>query len=359
MNLNDLRASDRNNWPSFLLEVASNYTSDTAELTIIIPSFNAADFISETLIRVREIPHAQILVMDDGSTDQTVEIASKLLENHPNYAVLILEHQGSPGQGRNLGASLATGGWLWFLDCDDIPLQGNFSEMLQVAQEFSSDIIIFRYLIRNDYEKFWEMSFDHDLFSSLTKSNYRVIKNWAEEPKLIRLSPHPSRIIFSKEFVIGNGLNYDVNENFEDGSYWPRAMQKANKILTWNWPQVVYRVRHNSITYSQELGRKLFLLSQFKKIFRDEEFKKVAHQNLWGPTYLYAIEMISWPLNSLNGRLRREYKHEARKTIYETGGHWFGCHSNLSVTERFSLFKSFMRMGCLRFGISCLVVCLL
>jgi glycosyltransferase involved in cell wall biosynthesis len=355
VNLYDLRRIERSNWPSFLLAVDSNCTSDSIDLTVIIPSFNAANFISETLIRVREIPNVQILVLDDGSNDQTVEISSSLLQGHSNYAVLTLKHKGSPGRSRNFGASLAAGKWIWFLDCDDMPLLGNLTDMLQVADELSAEMIILRYLIRNDYEKMWEMGFDHNIFSKLTKSNYQIFRDWNSAPSLVRLSPHPSRIIYSRKFVVENSLIYDVEENFEDGSFWPRALLKAQNIMTWNWPQLVYRVRLNSITYSQELERKLFLLSQFRKIFSDDELRRRSNQNLWGSTYLYALEMISWPLNSLESSLRREYARAARKTIKETGTNWFGVNSCLTMKDRFFICRSLLRMQCYRFTISCLL----
>jgi glycosyltransferase involved in cell wall biosynthesis len=293
--------------------------------------------------------------MDDGSTDQTVRIASKLLKEHPNFAVLSLAHQGSPGQGRNLGASLATGKWIWFLDCDDMPLSSNLEELLQVGQELNSDLLILRYLIRNDHEKYWELSFDHPLFSTLTTSNYHVFRNWISEPKLIRLSPHPSRIIFSKDFIQKNNLKYDINENFEDGSFWPRAMIRAENVITWNWPELVYRVRRDSITYSQELGRKLFLLKQFEKIFQDPDLRKENNVTLWGSTYLYAIEMISWPLNSLRGQMRKEYKQTARKAIISSGSQWFAHDSSIGLKERANLTKSLFKIGSFNFGIKCLL----
>jgi glycosyltransferase involved in cell wall biosynthesis len=355
MSLNNLLSSDRSTWPPFLVDIKGNFTSDDINLSIVIPSFNAVNFISETLVRVREISNAQILVLDDGSTDQTTEIATQLLVNHPNYSIFKLTHKGAPGQARNFGASVATGKWIWFLDCDDLPMNSNLKELFEAGEELSSDMLILRYLVRYDSRKQWVSAFDDELFSRLTESNYNVFPDWFHEPKLIRLSPHPSRIIYSRNYILNNNLKFDVDETFEDGSFWPRAMIQAKNVITWNWPELVYRVRQGSITHSSDLGRKLFLLSQLQSIFQDPKFCKVTNSPLWGSTYMYGLEMISWPLSSLRSDLRRQYKQKSKDTLNNLGSKWFCKAGGISFADRKSISKTLIRFGCFKLSLLCLL----
>jgi len=325
------------------------------QLTIVIPTFNAANFISETLTRVKGFATAEILILDDGSTDDTIRVSKIIMNGHQNYGVFRLTHKGSPGQARNLGLQLARGKWVWFLDCDDVPIVNNVDNVLEVAGELQSTVCILGYLVRYDQGVVWGDSFDKNLFTKLCPSSYAIFSRWVLAPEIVRLSPHPSRNIYSREFLISRGLVFDVDENFEDGSFWPKALFLADNILLWNWPTTMYRVRNNSVTYSRELGRKLFLLTQFEKIFTEIGFRDSPFKNLWGATYLYGLEMISWPLSTLDSTMRAVYRKEARKVLDSVGGKWFVNSPTLNRKDRITIVKALLRFNCKRLALLCLI----
>jgi glycosyltransferase involved in cell wall biosynthesis len=354
MDLSNFLRSERNIWPPFLIELEGNYTSLEIKLTIVVPSYNAANFISETLSRIKDFPSTEILLLDDGSSDETVNISRKIMNGHPNYGIFQLTHKGSPGQARNLGMQIARGKWVWFLDCDDLPIVNNVDSILAIASELNSNVCILSYLVRYDQGSVWDNSFDKVMFTKLCQSNYAIFSNWLAEPELVRLSPHPSRVIYLKEFLHLSGLLYDVDENFEDGSFWPKALFSAENILLWNWPTTMYRVRNNSISYSRELGRKLFLLTQFDKIFKELQLKDSSFEILWGPTYMYALEMIAWPLNILGSKVRIAYRKAARNTLESVGGKWFINNPSITLRDRVAIFKTLVKFNCWRLALSCL-----
>ena len=86
-------------------------------LSIVIPAHNAAEFIEQTVrsaLSVKDLD-AEVIVVDDGSTDRTAEICGR-------FGVAIkLEKTSNSGvsRARNRGARLASGEWLLFLDSDD------------------------------------------------------------------------------------------------------------------------------------------------------------------------------------------------------------------------------------------------
>lgn len=85
-----------------------------ALLSIIIPAYNEEHVISQCLasILVQSYKNQEIIVIDDGSQDKTLEIANKF-----NVHILKQDHKG-PGVARNLGAKHAKGEILVFVDCD-------------------------------------------------------------------------------------------------------------------------------------------------------------------------------------------------------------------------------------------------
>jgi glycosyltransferase involved in cell wall biosynthesis len=90
-------------------------------VSIVMPVYNGARFIAEALASVQREPgiEAEIIVVDDGSTDETTRVVSSISERDQRIRLLQCEHRGvSPT--RNVGVTAATGEYVTFLDSDDV-----------------------------------------------------------------------------------------------------------------------------------------------------------------------------------------------------------------------------------------------
>ncbi len=87
-------------------------------VSAIVPVHNGAQYIAAAIrsIRSQTRPVDEVIVVDDGSTDATVEIVRRT----DPHAILICQPQGGPARARNAGAAQASGTWLAFLDHDDL-----------------------------------------------------------------------------------------------------------------------------------------------------------------------------------------------------------------------------------------------
>jgi len=101
-------------------------------VTAIIPCFNAAPFLRATLESALNQSHApcEVLVIDDGSTDQSAAIAASY---GPPVRVISQPNQGE-SVARNRGIEEAKGSWIAFLDSDDLWLPEKLERQLAVAQ---------------------------------------------------------------------------------------------------------------------------------------------------------------------------------------------------------------------------------
>ena len=90
---------------------------EEASISVIIPAFNAAAFIEACIKSVlrQTLSPLEILVVDDGSTDQTAELASVC-----EGVKLIKQPNAGPASARNAGIAAAQGDYLAFLDADDL-----------------------------------------------------------------------------------------------------------------------------------------------------------------------------------------------------------------------------------------------
>ena len=94
-------------------------------LTVIIPAYNRERFI-EGCIRslvAGGVEDTEMLVVDDGSSDNTASIVENLCAEMPFLRLIRQENRG-PGGARNTGMREATGDWIWFIDSDDHVVPG-------------------------------------------------------------------------------------------------------------------------------------------------------------------------------------------------------------------------------------------
>ena len=89
-------------------------------VSVIMPAFNAADYI-ETAIRSvlrQTVTDLELIVVDDGSSDDTVAVATRTAGDDPRVRILTQPNAG-PGPARNTGFRAASGRFFAFLDSDD------------------------------------------------------------------------------------------------------------------------------------------------------------------------------------------------------------------------------------------------
>jgi glycosyltransferase involved in cell wall biosynthesis len=114
--------------------------SNAPFFSIIIATYNRANFITKTLqsIIYQEFSDFEVILVDDGSTDQTKEVVGPFLSDKVQY---FYKQNGERGAARNYGIKKAKGKFLTFIDSDDLM----YTNHLQVAYDFlnSNDEVVF------------------------------------------------------------------------------------------------------------------------------------------------------------------------------------------------------------------------
>lgn len=102
------------------------------EVSVIIPTYNVEAFIVQTINSVCEQVFSdwEILVVDDCSTDTTVELLKNTFGAHPKIRLFFNEENLGSGHCRNVGIEHANGRFIAFLDSDDVWLETKLSEQI-------------------------------------------------------------------------------------------------------------------------------------------------------------------------------------------------------------------------------------
>jgi len=112
------------------------------KVTVVIPAYNAAGFLPETLdsVLAQDHPDLEVIVVDDGSTDDT----PRVLEDYRDRVRYIREEaSGGPSRPRNVGVAAADGDCVAFFDSDDLMTPGAISDSLAVMTRHSEVGFVF------------------------------------------------------------------------------------------------------------------------------------------------------------------------------------------------------------------------
>jgi glycosyltransferase involved in cell wall biosynthesis len=111
------------------------------KVSVVVPIFNRANFIGESLASLQRerTVETEIIVVDDGSTDGSIDAVRLLAKHDPRIRLITGEHQGVSAA-RNIGVRSANGQYITFLDSDDISAPGRIERQLRKL-ESNPDIV--------------------------------------------------------------------------------------------------------------------------------------------------------------------------------------------------------------------------
>jgi glycosyltransferase involved in cell wall biosynthesis len=112
-------------------------------VSVVIPTFNSQQFITQAIdsVLAQQYPSIEIIVVDDGSTDNTVVVAREKLQRVMQRSqVLELGVNQGPSAARNAGFRVANGAWVQFLDSDDVLMPHKIERQMAVCATAPPDV---------------------------------------------------------------------------------------------------------------------------------------------------------------------------------------------------------------------------
>ncbi len=115
-------------------------------ISIVIPVYNASDFIEECINRLMKqtYKNIEIIIVDDGSKDNTLDVCNNIALRNSRVIVLAKKNEG-PLLARKMGTLAANGKYVTYMDADDYAEDNMYERMAQSLDSFKSDCVISRY----------------------------------------------------------------------------------------------------------------------------------------------------------------------------------------------------------------------
>ena len=111
-------------------------------LSLIVPIYNVAEYLSTTLNSIvrQTLSHFEVILVDDGSTDGSREIAEDFCQRQPHWQLITQTQQGV-SVARNVGTLQAAGDFVAYLDGDDWLCPQTLETLLLAAQQHDADMV--------------------------------------------------------------------------------------------------------------------------------------------------------------------------------------------------------------------------
>jgi glycosyltransferase involved in cell wall biosynthesis len=118
--------------------------SSPVSVSIVIPCYNNATTLSravESTVNTSDCVK-EIVVVNDGSADDTGAVARSLVAKYPGRVVYVATTNGGPSRARNIGMSVSTSEYVLFLDADDFMLAGGVEKLAERAADTNADMVV-------------------------------------------------------------------------------------------------------------------------------------------------------------------------------------------------------------------------
>lgn len=227
-------------------------------ISVIVPAYNIAPYIERCVNSIlnQTYSNLEILLVDDGSTDDTPAIVDRLAEKDCRIRVFHIENNGV-SNARNTALDVAKGDYISIIDGDDWIEPTLFEDAIKAMNEHDADAFMFEYYV--DYET-------HKDAHSVNENLYGVI----DSKKAIQYSIDvENRFAWSKIFKksLTDNIFFDTDIILgEDTLYICNVLANANKVVYSNKPYYHYIIREGSAVNSVFNRKKLSGMAAYQGV---------------------------------------------------------------------------------------------
>lgn len=245
---------------------------NAVKISVIIATYNTVKYIEECLesiISQTLLPQIEIIIIDDGSTDNTQEVLKKYTDVYDNIFVYYQENSGA-GLARNRGIKLAKGKYVVFMDPDDRYPVNDCLEMMYRTITKEDVLICGGNIIGNNNGN------TKRIYSAGDGTEKKIRNGIVKSADYFYLYGH-TRYMLQSKFLKESNIGFAPYKRFEDQVLTIAALGKAGKFYELDYPVYEYRINYKSDQYEKNIYMdmlrgfrdtlKLICVYQMKKMY--------------------------------------------------------------------------------------------
>lgn len=275
----------------------------TYNVSIIVPIYNCEKYLHKCIdsLLAQTLPNIEIILIDDGSTDNSGNICENYANNHKNIKVFHQQNSG-PAKARNIGLENANGEYIGFVDSDDYISPDMYETLYNLAIKNNIDVVTGDYYTVTDNQKSHSGKFN-------IPSN-RVINS--DEISKILMNANESRIlwfavkgIYRLEIIKNNSIVFPKMKLGEETIFILEFLLSASSMYYIDKPFYFYEQTPDSLTRTKY---KENLLPQLEKLYFAK--KEIYHKHNFNS---YSADLDSYTMkHTIPMLLSNEMAHKCK-----------------------------------------------
>lgn len=210
-------------------------------LSIVVPVYNCEKYLDRCILSLLnqclDVSQYEIILINDGSLDKSLDIITKYSSKNDNIIVINQKNSGVSAS-RNAGINKASGKYIVFVDADDMVYSEGFAFLIGQAEKLNADIILFNYKVCNEnsgLEFFSQQKFAAIDCYPVSAGKIAPTNVWRE---LIKLS-----------IIKNNKVNFVSDITMGEDHYFNEQLMcyvDESAVYYLNWPLYAYRMHADS-----------------------------------------------------------------------------------------------------------------
>lgn len=256
-----------------------------ALVSIIVPCYNQAQYLDEALQSVLDQTYKnwECIIVNDGSPDNTEEVAKKWLTKDSRFIYIYQENTGVSGA-RNTGITKAKGKFILPLDADDYLSSNYIEECLKKAVDNNTKVVYGKAQFCGEQQG--ELKLRKATIENLLQYN----------------SIHCTGLFKKKDWLLNNGYDEKMKHGFEDWEFWINMLKRGGEAVLLEQCVLFYRIKPHS--------RSTEINSNLKKNDQMIDYIFQKHIELYGYKSIFEL---------YNEKLKLENKYKSLQLQYTFG----------------------------------------
>lgn len=288
------------------------------DLSIIVPAYNCERWLDRCLksLSQQTVGKREIIVVDDGSTDDTNAIAKRWSEIDPTIRT-IRKQNGGCASSRSAGLHAARGEFVGFVDADDWVAATMYEKLLSLANEYDAEVSqvgFYKVFLPNEKVKKYNdrLGVGVQHFSKIDdETRYRLLMG----------QPSIWRRIYRKDYLRKNNIDFPIMiRNYDDLTFQFEVMMTVERFVATDEPLYFYLLGHPDQTMSIKDERHFVHFSLFDYL-RDRRDVR-SDPLIWKCFKRVQFNSHHWSRTLLHEEYRERHERLASHDLFEIGNVW-------------------------------------
>lgn len=209
-----------------------------AKISVIVPVYNVEKYLTECIesIRSQSLEDLEIICVNDGSTDNSLDILNNFAKQDKRIIVINKTNSGY-GHTMNMGLNAATGEYIGIIESDDFADKNMFEDLYKLAKDNDADIA------KGDWFNYWSRNKFARKNNRISSAKAFQLTNSKKDKSLLRINPSVWSAVYKREFLNKYNIRFleTPGASYQDLAFSFKVFALAERVILTDKAYLYYR----------------------------------------------------------------------------------------------------------------------